>query len=222
MPIFTPDFINFFQELSKNNNKEWFHTHKKRYETSVKHPFENLVGQLIDQIQGYDPEIVISPKDAILRINRDIRFARDKSPYNTFVTAFISRQGRKDKSIPGFFIRLAPDMLGIMCGCYSPNKKQLGGIREAILQQSARWKSIINDPTFRESFGEVKGQQYKRLPAPYAQEVERLPVLANKQFYLLKELPSTIIISDQLVNELMQYWHAAQPFNQFLMNAINK
>ncbi|MEZ4994418.1 MAG: DUF2461 domain-containing protein [Saprospiraceae bacterium] len=222
MALFTTDFLHFFEELSQNNHKDWFHKNKRRYENAVKRPFETLVGELIEKIRPYDPDLLITPKDAILRINRDIRFSQDKAPYNTYVTAFISRGGRKDKSIPGFFIRLSPDMLGIMTGCYGPDKAQLNLIREAILQQPDRWHSISTAPSFREKLGDVKGETNKRLPAPFAEASDRLPILANKQFYTLTELPAQSILSEMLSDDLMEYWHTAYPFNQFLLNAITQ
>ena len=103
MQYFTEDFINFFKELAANNHKEWFHENKKRYESSVKKPFTVFVGKMIEEIQKVDADLMIEPKDCILRINRDIRFSKDKTPYNLHYTAFISRGGKKDKSIPGFF-----------------------------------------------------------------------------------------------------------------------
>lgn len=221
MAPFTADFNRFFKELAKNNNRDWFHTHKKRYEQSVKEPFEDLVSQLILRIQEHDPELRITPKDAILRINRDIRFSKDKSPYNLYVTAFLSRGGRKDKRIPGFFIRLSPEMLGIMVGSYGPDKEQLEKIRTAILQREDEWNELTNAPDFKAKFQAVRGDQHQRLPSPFKAHLDRLPALANKQFYALAELPPEMISRDDLADSLMEYWHAAYDLNRFLIDAIN-
>lgn len=221
MAIFTPDFVQFFQELAQNNQRDWFHEHKKRYQQSVKTPFETLVSQLIISIQAYDPDLQITARDAILRINRDIRFSADKTPYNTYVTAFISRTGRKDKSIPGFFIRLSPEMLGVMAGAYGPDKQQLEKIRTAILDHPDQWTSIVEAPNFQQHFQSIRGEQHKRVPAPFKERLEDYPILANKQFYALAELPPEKISREDLVDLLMTYWKAARPLNQFLLEAIN-
>ena len=105
MKYFTSDFVEFFKDLAKNNQKEWFHENKKRYEASIKNPFTLFLKDLIAEIQKFDSELHIEPKDCILRINRDVRFSKDKTPYNLHYTAFISKGGKKDKSIPGFFLR---------------------------------------------------------------------------------------------------------------------
>ncbi|PHN07666.1 DUF2461 domain-containing protein [Flavilitoribacter nigricans] len=222
MAIFTPDFVQFFKELSRNNQRDWFQSNKKRYQQSVKVPFETLVSQLIVSIQEHDPELHLQPKDAILRINRDIRFAADKTPYNTFVTAFISHGGRKDKSIPGFFIRLSPEMVGVMVGCYGPDKHQLENIRTAILEAPDTWAGIVEAPVFREHFQDIRGEQHKRLSSPFKEQLEQYPVLANKQFYALAELSPELLTRDDLTEHLMTYWHAARPLNEFLLKAIKR
>lgn len=74
MQYFTEDFVNFFKELEQNNHKEWFHANKKRYDLSIKKPFEVFVDRMIQEIQKYDPTLEIEAKDCILRINKDIRF----------------------------------------------------------------------------------------------------------------------------------------------------
>lgn len=220
MAIFTPDFIQFFKELARNNERDWFHANKKRYQQSVKVPFETLVNQLIISIREYDPEVQITAKDAILRINRDIRFSGDKSPYNTYVTAFISRTGRKDKSMPGFFIRLSPEMVGIMVGCYGPDKHQLEKIRASILGNPSSWSDAIQSKNFTDHFQEVRGDQHKRLPAPFKDQLDQYPILANKQFYAMAKLPPELLLEEDMTDQLMSYWHAARPFNQFLLKAL--
>lgn len=220
MTYFTSDFIEFFKELSRNNHKEWFHDNRMRYEASVKVPFESLVAKLIELISLQDTSLKLSPADAILRINRDIRFSNDKSPYNLYTTAFISAGGRKDKSIPGFFIRLSPELTGVMVGCYGPDKEQLQRIRQAILQEPDRWQQIVSAAGFKSAFGGVRGAQVKRLESPYKEALEKLPVLANKQFYALAELPAEVMLQESLVHDMMQYWQHAREFNQFLATAI--
>jgi len=96
MSYFTKDFIKFLKGLNKNNEREWFHANKKDYVTHVKDPFKAFVQLIIDKMQKVDPTVVITPKDAIFRINRDIRFSKDKTPYKTNVSAAISAGGRKD------------------------------------------------------------------------------------------------------------------------------
>ena len=97
MAYFDTDYLEFFKELAGNNHKEWFDIHRKRYEQSVKIPMQVFVKDLILALKRIDKEIQIEPKDAIFRINRDIRFSKDKSPYKLQSSAIISKYGKKDK-----------------------------------------------------------------------------------------------------------------------------
>ena len=89
MAWFEKEFIAFFLELEVNNHKEWFHENKKRYEQYVKEPFYNFVAEMIKRINKDDPSIAIEPKEAIFRINRDIRFSKDKQPYKNYYHALV-------------------------------------------------------------------------------------------------------------------------------------
>jgi hypothetical protein len=103
MTCFTTDFNAFFMDLAKNNNKEWFDANRKRYESSVKKPFHAFVGEAIQRIGKLDRTVAIEPKEAIFRINRDIRFSKDKTPYKLSCSAIISPAGRKDHAVPGLY-----------------------------------------------------------------------------------------------------------------------
>ncbi len=221
MQYFTEDFSAFFKELASNNNKDWFHANKKRYQASIKEPFEVFVGAMIQQIQIYDRDLEIGPKDCILRINRDIRFSTDKSPYNLHYTAFISRGGRKDKSIPGIFLRLSPEMIGIMGGCFGPSKEQLHKIRTNIRNNPAAFQKLLENRDFVEKFGEIKGDKMKRIPKEWQETFEKEPLIANKQFYFVAEESPGLITSNVLVDELMHYWKIMRPINEFLTKAIS-
>lgn len=215
MSFFTTDFIDFFLELEQNNNKEWFHSQKTRYQSNVKKTFENFVNALIHEIGKQEP-LTVLPKDCILRINRDIRFAKDKTPYNLHVTAFISQGGRKDKSIPGFFIRLSPKMIGIMGGCFAIDKTQLASIRQSLIKDPEPLKSAIANPDFKSKFGGLKGDTMKRIPKEYQEVVKTEPLILNKQYYFMAELSPDLITSDQLLDICMDYFKAMKPVNDTL------
>lgn len=221
MQYFTEDFVAFFKELASDNHKEWFHAHKKRYETSVKKPFEVFLGDLITEIQKYDSTVQIEPKDCVLRINRDIRFSKDKSPYNLHYTAFVSKGGRKDKSIPGIFLRFSPEMVGIMGGCFGPSKEQLEKIRKTISNDPKEFRKLLENKDFVQKFGEIKGDTMKRIPKEWKSAHKIEPLIAHKQFYFVAEESPNLITSESLIAELMGYWKIMQPLNKYLTKAIH-
>lgn len=220
MQYFTEDFVQFFKELSANNHKEWFHANKKRYEASIKKPFEVFIAKMIEEMQQLGATLSIDPKDCILRINRDIRFSTDKSPYNLHYTAFISNSGRKDKSIPGIFLRFSPEMVGIMGGCFSPSKEQLQKIRTAIANDPKNFRKLIENKAFVNKFGTIKGDVIKRIPKEWQETYQQEPLIANKQFYFVAEETPDLIISASLIDTLIDYWKLMRPLNEYLTKAI--
>lgn len=220
MSFFTDDFCGYFKDLAKHNNRDWFQENKKRYETSVKAPFEAFVTEMLARISAADPRVQITAKDAILRINRDIRFSKDKTPYNLHRTAFLSAGGRKNKEIPGFFLRLSPETVGVMAGTYQPNKESLQKIRYFITKNYHQVSNIIDNKGFIDKYGSIKGEQNKRLPKEFQSAVTAYPLVANKQFYLMAELSPDWITREDFVDHLMTYYHAARPFNDFFQNAM--
>ncbi|MEZ5038643.1 MAG: DUF2461 domain-containing protein [Saprospiraceae bacterium] len=220
MTFFTEDFNAFFKDLAKNNHKEWFNAHKKRYEMSVKLPFEAFISEMLRRIQKEDPRVNIEAKEAILRINRDIRFAKDKTPYNLHQTAFLSAGGRKHKEIPGFFLRLSPEMVGIMAGAYHPSNEELQKIRYNITNNDFEITEILNNKSFKEKYTTLKGEQSKRIPSEFKAAAIKQPLVANKQFYVMAELSPDLITADDLADQLMTYYHAAKPLNDFLINVM--
>ncbi len=221
MAWFTPDFNKFFKDLAKNNNKEWFDTNRKRYESSVKRPFEAFVGEAIARIAKHDKSITIEPKEAIFRINKDIRFSKDKTPYKLEASAIISAAGRKDHSVPGIYFAFGPEAVKFYGGCYQPEKEQLYAIREAIMKDGKGFRKAISGKPFVTLFKSVQGEANKVLPPEFKAHAAKEPLIANRQFYVGAELPAKLVSDPKLMDALMDHWLAMCPFNQWLSKAMN-
>lgn len=220
MSFFTPDFIAFFEELAENNHKTWFDANRKRYENSVKKPFQNFIAHLIDRVQEDDPSVQITPKDAIFRINRDIRFSKDKTPYKTNVSAIISPGGRKDKSYPGIYVELKTDEIRYYGGAHMLEKQQLSNVRNHIASHSEDFEALLNAQDFKEKFGEIRGDQQKRIPKDLKEAAEKQPLIFNKNFYYFAKLDAKYIMQDDLADVLMEYYFAAKPMMMFLREGM--
>ena len=214
------DFNAFFKDLAKNNNKEWFDANRKRYETSVKEPFAAFVGEAIKRIGKLDKAISIEPKDAIFRINRDIRFSKDKTPYKLSTSAIISSAGKKDHAAPGIYLELGPEHVGIYAGAYMPEKAQLERIRTALINDGKALRKIICAKPFVDHFGAVRGEVNKVIPAPFKVAAAKEPLIANKQFYVMAELPAKLVASEDLLDVLLDHYKAVRPFNDWLQKAM--
>ncbi|MBK9177127.1 MAG: DUF2461 domain-containing protein [Flavobacteriales bacterium] len=220
MAWFTADFNQFFKDLAKNNNKEWFDANRKRYEASVKKPFEAFVVEAIQRIAKHDKSVAIEAKEAIFRINKDIRFSKDKTPYKLEVSAIISPAGRKDHSVPGIYFALGPEAVKFYGGCYQPEKDQLLGIREAIMRDGKGFRKVIEGKPFKALFGSVQGEVNKVLPPVFKAHAAKEPLIANKQFYVAAEKPAKLVTDPKLMDTLMDHWLAMCPFNQWLAKSL--
>ncbi|HET6242912.1 MAG: DUF2461 domain-containing protein [Bacteroidetes bacterium] len=221
MSYFNPSFLNFFKELSKNNTTDWFNENRKTYEKEVKKPFSDFVQLMINRIQEYEPDVQIKPAEAIMRINKDIRFSKDKIPYNASVSANISRFGKKDKSFPGFYFQLSPEKIMIYGGAYAIEKETLQQIRNHIGDNLKEFSAVYNDKLFKENYGKIQGEQNKRIPPEFQSILEKEPLIANKQFYFSASLKPQLILDNSLPEVLMKYYVAGIKCNTFLRKAFN-
>jgi uncharacterized protein (TIGR02453 family) len=222
MIYFTDDFSQFFMDLAGNNNTEWFHANKERYDKSVKAPFEAFIEKIIEEISKLDSDYQITPKECIFRLHRDVRFSKDKSSYKLFSSAVISPKGRKDKSIPGLYLKLSPEDMWIMGSCYDPSTAQLKKIRTAISRDPKAFRALIERPDFKEKFGELKGEVNKRIPKEFQEVFKTEPLIARKQYYYGAEMPPETITDYNLVSLVMDHWKSMRPVSDFLTKAISE
>ncbi len=213
--------LDFLRDLSKNNNRDWFLANKARYEADLKKPFEEFIGKLIQAVQQLDNRVQIEPKKAIFRINRDTRFSKDKSPYKTNVGAIISPAGAKGKELPGFYIHVEQGLLMLGGGAYFLEKEPLYRVRQYISLHPKRFQEIISQSDFVSKFGEVKGEQNKKLPAEFQEAAVNQPLLYHKQFYFMAELSPQHALSAEAVAFAMEYFSAGKPLNDFLVEALS-
>lgn len=220
MAYFTTDLMQFLKDLAANNNKVWYDANKKRFENSVKKPFEAFVAEMINRIQQDDKSINIQPKDAIFRIYRDVRFSKDKTPYKTYVSAIISAGGRKNLALPGTYIELNPEHIRIYGGVYQPDKIQLQRIRESIIANPDKFNSLVSDKQFVKCFVELRGEKNKVLPKELKPAAEKQPLIFNKQFYYFGSLDPKLATDNRLPELLMEYYFAGKPMKGFLSKAL--
>ena len=214
MTYFSKDYTKFFRDLEKNNNKDWFSDNKKRYLLSVREPMIAFVEDLIIAMQKYDKEMNPVAAKCLSRINRDIRFSKDKTPYNTHMFAHVTK-GNKQSPIPGIAFRFGAHDAGIMTGYYMPTKEKLLDIRTKIANDLKTFQKLKNNKKFVEKFGSIQGEALKRIPKEFQACYEKEPLVANKQFYYVANKKTSFTQSKNLLTEIIDYWLAARPLNDF-------
>jgi len=223
MKYFNESYNLFFKELAANNNRDWYHENKSRYEKEVKKPFEAFVADLIIEMSKYEPEMKhLQAKDAIFRIFRDTRFSKDKTPYKLFSSAVLSPLGKKDMEMPGTYIQFGVGEIWIGGGSYMPNKDQIEKIRTAMIQSPETVENLQSDKEFVKYFGELRGEKNKRLLKPFSDWMDKMPLISNKQFYYMAEYidDESLILCDDILDFVMKHYLAAKAWQDFLRSAL--
>lgn len=221
MAYFDQDFLDFFKLLAANNNKDWFAENKKRYEQSVKEPFNVFIQEVIDRTAKKDDRFAGQAKDAVFRIYKDVRFSKDKTPYKLQASALIAPGGRKHgMGTPGMYLELGPEHFRFYSGLYMPEKDVLQRVREYILENSKELDKLLTEKQFVDNFGELRGEKNKILPKEFKDAAEGQPYLFNKQFYFFAELPPETVLREDFVDLVLAYFEASQPMRKYLTNAI--
>jgi len=220
MSYFTAEFLKFFRGLKKNNSKAWFDGNKELYETAVKQPFAAFVEALIVRLRAEDATLNISAKEAIFRLNRDIRFSKDKTPYKTHMAANLSAGGRKNHELPGFYLQFGPEQVMIGGGAHMLENTTIYKVRKAIVKNHEEFAALLKEKNFKQKYGTLQGEQNKVLPPEFKAFAAHQPLVANKQFYYMAELEAETILKKNLPELVLQYFHAGKAMNAFLKKAM--
>jgi len=222
MSYFSPDLLQFFKDLAANNHKEWFDSNRKRYEQEVRDPFKQFVGDLIGRLSKIDSDLDLEPKQCIFRINRDIRFSKDKTPYKLNTSAAISRNGRKDMDNPGIYVELGPERTAFFMGLYMPGKETIERVRLRIMEEPKRFRKVIENNAFQENFGEIQGAKNKILPKEFKEAAGNEPLLFNKSWYVFTNYEPETALREDLLDFMVERYHISKDFKDFLQKAADR
>ena len=156
-----------------------------------------------------------------IRINRDIRFSKDKAPYKTHMGAHISRFGRKAMGKPGLYFEANASGGMVAGGCYMPSKEELTLYRDLIMHEGKDLHKALKSKAFRETFGELQGDRNKVLPAEFKEAGATEPLLFNKQFFWWTDVPKKVFTGTDAAKQLLSYYKAGKPVADFFMRILD-
>ena len=212
--------LQFLHELSENNNREWFNENRKRYEES-REKILFLTDIFINEIRKFDSEIpLMSPKDCIFRIFRDVRFSKDKRPYKTNFGSFIAKGGRKSE-YAGYYFHIEPGGSFIGGGIYMPQAGPLKAIRNHIEEHPDEFLAIINDPNFKAFFPEMMDHKLKTAPRGVDKNHPYIDLLRYKSFAFSSPVKKEILLSGKYVETCVNAYRELHKVNAFLNEALN-
>jgi uncharacterized protein (TIGR02453 family) len=209
--------LDFLLKIKSNNNREWLEKNRKLYDDS-KENFRAMVQAIIDKISDFEPIIKgLEASSCIFRINRDIRFSHDKSPYKTNFGAFIVRGGRKNgDKFAGYYIHLEPGESILAGGAYMPPTPWLSAIREKIDEEPEKLLKIIKSKDFVKYFGKLDGEKLKSAPKGYSSDHPYIELLKHKSYLVVNEVPDKMVLSQTYFEHVIDVARAIKPLNDFL------
>ena len=218
-----PSTIKFLKDLKKNNNKPWFEKNRKVYE-DTKADFAGFIQKVIDQHGKKDTSIKnITAKDCLFRINRDVRFAKDKSPYKSNFGASINKGGRKAENSAGYYFQVQPDRNFAGGGIWMPEPNELKKVRQEIDYNFAAFKKIIGTKKFKSVYGDLDRSPdflLSRVPKGYEPDNPATDYLKLKSFVAISFFSNTDLTSKDLVKKTVAAFEALQPLIEFINNSM--
>ncbi len=210
--------LQFLSGLGKNNNKQWFEANREQYEQAM-NQFEVLVGQLIAGLGKVVDLDGVTPKDCMMRIYRDVRFSKDKSPYKTGLGAGIVPGGRKSGRI-GYHLHLQPDGKSMAAGgLWEPTPQQLSKFRQAMDAGAGPFKKILSSAQFKRHFQELTGEKVKTAPQGYPSDHPEIELLRYKQVCVMERFDDKAVASPEFPALVLESLKAMKPFIDYLNQA---
>jgi uncharacterized protein (TIGR02453 family) len=221
--MFSQATLTFLDELAANNDRTWFEANKSRYESQVREPALDFIEAMGAQLSSFAPHFRADPRKiggSLMRVYRDTRFSRDKTPYKTNVGIQFRHELGKDVHAPGFYLHISTDECFLAVGCWHPDSYALGRIRDLIAEKPEKWFAARDDEQFVAHWT-LSGDSLKRAPRGYAVDHAALDDLKRKDFIGIAPLSLREVATPGLVELAGAQFAAASPFMKFLCDAIS-
>jgi len=222
---FPEEGITFLEELSGNNNREWFEANRGRYEQDLRTPALALVTALGERLSATFPPISYSTAGnggSLMRINRDVRFSSDKRPYKTQIAMMFVPEGRAKMATPGFGLQMTIHQVELVAGQFSFDPVQLAAYRRAVLGEATG--AALTDSAARVTAGEtyrLGGEQLKRVPRGYDADHPRSEWLKYKGLHVFAPpIPREVVVTSKLVDVVMAHFAKMAPIWSWLMQHV--
>ena len=199
----------FLKDLAKNNNREWFSENKSRYLQAQ----ENMIAfldQLVSKMNQHDRIETQSGKESLYRIYNDVRFSKDKTPYNPRFAGNLRRH--KPLLRGGYYFWIKPGESRVGCGFTYPNAEDLLRIRQDININYKQWKRLLNSKAIQSAFGDMQGNQLKTMPRGFAIDHPAINLLRYKQFWFEHSFTDKEVMADDFADQVNKTFKSIRPF----------
>lgn len=219
---FTEETFKFLTQLKKNNNRNWFEKNKHRYEERVREPAFRFIEEVAPLLKKLTPHFLAVAKKmggSLMRVYRDTRFSKDKTPYKTNIGIQFRHEFGKDVHAPGYYLHIAPDECFLGLGIWHPESEALKKIRKHISDEGDAWKKIVNAKGFREQFA-LAGESLKKAPLGIDKDHPLIVDLRRKDFIGVTSLSPEEITRKDFAKGMIAQFKKGSRFMQFLCDAL--
>jgi uncharacterized protein (TIGR02453 family) len=213
---FSPEAMKFLKALKKNNRREWFQPRKETYEKLWRAPMIAMVEALQKEMLSFAPDYLQDPSKAVMRIYRDTRFSKNKTPYKTFVGAALRRSGLSKDGSASFYFHIDENGLLFAGGVYMPMPDELRAIREYMSEHHEEFLKLIKPPKFKALLGDLHGSTLTRVPKGFDCEHPAADLIKRKQYFFDVTLPPEIVTTPAVYTEVLKRIKASTQVNDFL------
>ncbi len=211
--IITKGIFEFLQSLEKNNNREWFTEHKKKFKTADDQ-VRSVFTAISEKMKKHD-EI---EKLKFFRIYRDVRFSNDKTPYKLNFSASMSRAGAKLRG--GYYVHIQPKDSFIAAGFWEPNPKDLLRIRKECEQDATALRKIIANKEFKAIWGDLVGDEVKTAPKGFEKGHPNIDMIRKKQYIFVKKFSDKAVMAADFGEQVNTAFKAIRPFFDFMSHVL--
>ena len=223
---FSPAALRFFRQLARHNDKEWFEANRATYEQEVRAPMRELIEELDVRLARFAPELGGDPKRSMFRINRDIRFSADKSPYKTNAGCWFHHRaasgrvgGEANEGSAGFYFHLEPGKSFVGAGVWMPPRPQLNRLRAAIADEPESFVDMTR--ALPKRFGGLDDStMLKRMPRGYPDDHPAAEWLRYQSFTSGRPLTDAQVTNSKLVALLAREFEELLPLVRWLNGAL--
>jgi uncharacterized protein (TIGR02453 family) len=209
--------INFLKQLAANNERDWFNMHKEQYE-KAKANTEQFVDALIGKMNVHDQLETSSGKKSLYRIYNDVRFSKDKTPYQPRFAGYLKRT--KPFLRGGYYFRIKPGASRVSCGFAYPNADDLKRIRQDISFNYEEWNKLLKSKSIRSSFGQMQGEKVRTAPRGFASDHPAIDLLRYKQYWFERSFTDKEVVSPDFVTQVNKTFKSIRPFFDYMSEVL--
>jgi uncharacterized protein (TIGR02453 family) len=214
--------LQFLEDLKANNNRDWFLENKKKYEV-FKKDYHKLVADFLDAMKPLDPSLeMLEVKNCTFRINRDIRFSKDKSPYKSHLGVWLS-SGSKGMNRSGYYVHIEKGGSFIAGGFYAPEADDLKKVRKEIAFFHEDLEEILKEKNFKKEFGNFDRNEKNTLKNPprgYEKDHPAIELLKLKSFETSQKFDISEVTQKDFVSKMSEKLILLKPLNEFINRAL--